>query len=86
MKVPALSISHGNGKTWLLGQLAAQALTPGPPTFQPGRPIVGVSASLKQSRVMQAFARVVPSGMVEGVVLGTLLGKRMLPPRWRPRE
>ena len=57
IKVAALSTPRGNAKTWLIGQLAAQALTPGSPTFEPGREVIGVSASMEQSRVMLSFAR-----------------------------
>ena len=57
IKVAALSTPRGNAKTWLIGQLAAQALTPGSPTFGPGREVIGVSASMEQSRVMLSFAR-----------------------------
>ena len=35
----------------------AISLTPGSPTFEPGREVIGVSASLEQSRVMLSFAR-----------------------------
>ena len=55
--VAALSTPRGNGKTWLIGQLAAQSLTPGSPTFEAGREVIGLSASLEQSRVMLSFAR-----------------------------
>ena len=55
--VAALSMPRGNAKTWLIGQLAAQAITPGSPTFQPRTEVIGVAASLEQARVMLAFAR-----------------------------
>ena len=57
IKIAALSCPRGSAKTWLIGQLAAQALTPGSPTFEAGREVIGVSASLEQSRVMLNFAR-----------------------------
>ena len=41
----------------LIGNLAAQAITAGSPTFEAGREVIGVSASLEQSRVMLSFAR-----------------------------
>ena len=55
--IAALSCPRGSGKTWLIGQLAAQALRPGSPTFNPGVEVLGVSASLEQSRVMLNFCR-----------------------------
>ena len=57
VKIAALSTPRGNAKTWLIGQLAAQALTPGSPTFEAGREVIGVSASMEQSRIMLSFAR-----------------------------
>ena len=57
IKVAALSTPRGNAKTWLIGNLAAQAITAGSPTFEAGREVIGVSASLEQSRVMLSFAR-----------------------------
>ena len=57
IKIAALSTPRGNAKTWLIGQLAAQALTPGSPTFEAGREVIGVSASMEQSRIMLAFCR-----------------------------
>ena len=57
MDIAALSCPRGSGKTWLIGQLAAQALTPGSPTFEPGVEVLGVSSSLEQSRIMLNFCR-----------------------------
>ena len=57
IKVGAISSPRGNAKTWLISQCAAQFLSPGSPTFEPGREVIGVSASLEQSRVMLSFAR-----------------------------
>ena len=53
----ALSCPRGSGKTWLLGQLAALALTPGSPTWESGIEVIAVSGSLEQSRVMLQFVR-----------------------------
>ena len=55
--VAALSCPRGSGKTWLLGQLAALALTPGSPTWESGIEVIAVSGSLEQSRVMLQFVR-----------------------------
>ena len=55
--VAALSCPRGAGKTWLLGQLAALALTPGSATWQKGIEVLAVSASLEQSRVLLQFTR-----------------------------
>ena len=57
VKIAVLSCPRASAKTWLIGQLAAQALTPGSPTFEAGREVIGVSASMEQSRVMLSFAR-----------------------------
>lgn len=57
VEIAALSCPRGSAKTWLMGRLAAQALTPGSPTFNPGVEVLGASASLEQSRVMLAFCR-----------------------------
>ena len=57
IEIAALSCPRGSAKTWLIGNLAAQALTPGSPTFEPGVEVLGVSASLEQSRVMLSFCR-----------------------------
>ena len=57
IQIAALSCPRGNGKTWLIGNLAAQAISPGSATFEPGREVLGVSASLEQSRIMLAFCR-----------------------------
>ena len=57
IKLAALSCPRGAAKSWLVGNLAAQAVTPGSPTFEPGREVIGVSASMEQSRVVLNFAR-----------------------------
>ena len=53
IQIGVLSCPRGSGKTWVAGQLAALALRPGSPTFQKGIEVLGVSASLEQSRVNQ---------------------------------
>ena len=55
--VAALSCPRGNAKTHLAARLAAQAITPGSPTFERGVEVLAVSASLEQSRVLLRFVR-----------------------------
>ena len=57
VELAALSVPRGSAKTWLAGNLAALAVTPDSPLFEPGREVLGVSASLEQSRVMLQFCR-----------------------------
>ena len=57
VQIVGASLPRGSAKTWLAGNLAAQAITPGSPTFEAGVEVLGVSASLEQSRVMLQFAR-----------------------------
>ena len=56
-EVAALSLPRGGGKTALFGHLAGQAIRPDSPTFQKGLEVLGVSASLEQSRILLSFAR-----------------------------
>ena len=57
IEIAAASWPRGSAKTWLAANLAALAITPGTPTFKPGIEVLGVSASLEQSRVMLQFVR-----------------------------
>ena len=57
VELAALSVPRGSAKTWLAGQLAAQALRPGSPTFEAGIEVLGVAGSLEQARVMLGFTR-----------------------------
>ena len=57
IQIGVLSCPRGAAKTWIAGQLAALALRPGSPTFQKGIEVLGVSASLEQSRVLLSFVR-----------------------------
>ena len=57
IEISCLSAPRGSAKTWAIGQLLAQAITPGSPTFEAGVEVLGVSASLEQSRVMLSFVR-----------------------------
>ena len=57
IQIAALSIPRGSAKTWMAGQLAALAVTPGSPTFEAGIEVLAVSASLEQSRTLLNFVR-----------------------------
>ena len=57
IQIGVLSCPRGAAKTWIAAQLAALALRPGSPTFQKGIEVLGVSASLEQSRVLLNFVR-----------------------------
>lgn len=57
IEISCLSCPRGSAKTWAIGQLLAQAIRPGSPTFEAGIEVLGVSASLEQSRVMLSFVK-----------------------------
>ena len=57
IEIAALSVPRGSAKTWLAGNLAALSITPGTPTFERGVEVLGVSASLEQSRILLQFVR-----------------------------
>ena len=57
VQISALSCPRGSAKTWVAGQLAALALRPGSPTWEPGIETLMVSASLEQSRILLGFVR-----------------------------
>ena len=57
IEVSALSCPRGSAKSWIVGQLAALAMRPGSPTWQPSVETLVVSASLEQSRVVLGFVR-----------------------------
>ena len=57
VQIAALSCPRGSAKTWISGQLAALALTPGSPTWEERVEVLAVSASLEQSRILLAFVR-----------------------------
>ena len=57
IEISCLSCPRGSAKSWIVGQLLAQALRPGSPTFEGGVEVLGVSASLEQSRIMLGFVR-----------------------------
>ena len=53
----ALSISRGNGKSWLAAHLLARVLTPGDDLFRPGTESVLVAGSMEQARIVFRFLR-----------------------------
>ena len=55
VRISALSVSRGNGKTCIAGWLCAEALRPGSTLFDPSTEVVIVSASLEQSRTLFGF-------------------------------
>ena len=57
IQIAALSVPRGSAKTWLAAQLAAQAISPGSPTFELRREVLAVSASYEQSRILMQFVR-----------------------------
>ena len=56
-KRAALSIPRGNGKSWLAGYLAAQALTPGGRLWESGSENVLLSGSFDQARYVFRFTK-----------------------------
>ena len=57
IQIAALSCPRGNAKSWLFGQLMAQALIPGSPLYTRGFEDLCVAGSLDQARVMVQFMR-----------------------------
>ena len=53
----ALSLPRGNGKSWLAGYLAAEALRPGGALFRAGDENVLLSGSFDQARYVWRFAK-----------------------------
>ena len=53
----ALSLSRGNGKSWLAGHVLARALTPGDPLHVSGAEYLLCAASLDQARIVFRFVR-----------------------------
>ena len=62
-EIAALSISRGNGKSWLCGGLVARSITPGDPLFEPAVENILVSSSTNQARIVLEFARSVLGGV-----------------------
>ena len=61
--VGALSAPRGSGKTWLLGKLAALAVTPGSPLFHAGEETIVTAGSVEQARLLaRAATAVLPGG------------------------
>ena len=52
-----LSMSRGNGKSWLAGHLAARIMDPDDPLFRPGTESVVIAPSLNQGRIVYRFVR-----------------------------
>ena len=57
VQVAAWSLPRGSGKTYLAAHLAALSITPGSPLWKERVEVLGVSASLEQSRIMLTFVR-----------------------------
>ena len=57
VQIAALSCPRGSAKTWIAAQLASLALRPGSPTWERGIEVLGVSASLEQSRILLGMVR-----------------------------
>ena len=57
IKRAALSLPRGNGKSWLAGYLASEALRPGGALFRAGDENVLLSGSFDQARYVWRFAR-----------------------------
>ena len=53
----ALSLPRGNGKSWLAGYLASEALRPGGALYRPGDENVLLSGSFDQARYVYRFAK-----------------------------
>ena len=61
--IGAQSAPRSAGKTWLLGKLAALAMTPGSPLFQAGDEAIVAAASVEQARLLaKAADDVLPPG------------------------
>ena len=56
-QIAALSVARGNGKTALLGWLAAQAMTPGSALWKERQETLVVAASIEQGRTLVEFAK-----------------------------
>ena len=56
-EIAALSCPRGSAKSWLMGRLLALALRPGSATWREGIEVLGVSASLAQSRIVLGFVK-----------------------------
>ena len=58
-----LSAPRGSGKTWLLGRLAALAMSPGSPIYHEGDEVIAVSASIEMGKLLaRAANEVLPDG------------------------
>ena len=73
--VAALSLSRGNGKSFLAAHILTRCLTPGDALHQPGKEYVSVAGSIEQARLVYGFIRqaLEPSGGVQfhwGIIKG----------------
>ena len=65
LDMAVLSAPRGSGKTWLLGKLAALAVTPGSPIHHPGDEVIAVSASIEMGKLLaRAANEVLPPGFL----------------------
>ena len=55
--ISALSMSRGNGKSFLAAHILTRALTPGDDLFQHGKEYVLCAASIEQARIVFGFVR-----------------------------
>ena len=53
--IAALSLSRGNGKSFLAAHILTRCLTPGDVLHQPGKEYVNVAGSLEQARLVFLF-------------------------------
>ena len=57
VQIAAASWPRGSAKTFVAAHLAGLSITPGSPLFERGVEVLGVSASLEQSRILLSFVR-----------------------------
>ena len=74
--IAALSLSRGNGKSFLAAHILTRCLTPGDVLNQPGKEYVSVAGSIEQARLVYTFIRqaLEPSGMYSWIDSTTRLG------------
>ncbi len=74
--VAALSLSRGNGKSFLAAHILTRCLTPGDVLNQPGKEYVSVAGSIEQARLVFSFIRqaLEPSGQYSWIDSTTRLG------------
>ena len=74
--IAALSLSRGNGKSFLAAHILARCLSPGDVLHQPGKEYVNVAGSIEQARLVFSFVRqaLEPSGQYSWIDSVTRLG------------